>query len=141
MGSRILSRSFHVEKWKDQHKGDDTEDGDVEEVDDHENEKEDDAPASANTSAMDVDDEQIREEKDDEDEDSDDEDVEDPADVAMVPMADMLNARYGCGNVSTKIHDEPIEVYRFRQAKLFYEPNELRMVATKDIEIGEQIVS
>ena len=31
---------------------------------------------------------------------SDDEDVEDPADVAMVPMADMLNARYGCNNVS-----------------------------------------
>ena len=29
-------------------------------------------------------------------EDSDD---EDPSDVAMVPMADMLNARYGCENV------------------------------------------
>lgn len=31
-------------------------------------------------------------------EDSDDED-EDPSDVAMVPMADMLNARYGSENV------------------------------------------
>ena len=29
----------------------------------------------------------------------DDDDVEDPSDVAMVPMADMLNARYGCENV------------------------------------------
>ena len=32
-------------------------------------------------------------------EDSDDED-DDASDVAMVPMADMLNARYGCENVS-----------------------------------------
>jgi SET domain-containing protein 6 len=31
------------------------------------------------------------------DEDSDDDD--DPANVAMVPLADMLNARYGCENV------------------------------------------
>jgi len=31
------------------------------------------------------------------DEDGDDED--DPANVAMVPLADMMNARYGCENV------------------------------------------
>jgi SET domain-containing protein 6 len=30
---------------------------------------------------------------------SDDEDAVDPSDVAMVPMADMLNARYGSENV------------------------------------------
>ena len=33
------------------------------------------------------------------DEDSDDEDRENPADVAMVPMADMLNARFESENV------------------------------------------
>jgi len=31
--------------------------------------------------------------------DSGDEDLEDSSDVAMVPMADILNARYGCENV------------------------------------------
>jgi hypothetical protein len=36
----------------------------------------------------------------DPDEDSDDEDGDNPADVALVPIADMLNARHGCGNVS-----------------------------------------
>ena len=30
---------------------------------------------------------------------NDDADADDPANVAMVPMADMLNARYGCANV------------------------------------------
>ena len=32
------------------------------------------------------------------------EDGEDPEDVAMVPMADILNARYGCSNVSLIRH-------------------------------------
>jgi len=32
-------------------------------------------------------------------EDSDDDEDEDPGDVAMVPMADVLNARYGSENV------------------------------------------
>ncbi|KAG9020205.1 hypothetical protein FS842_007516 [Serendipita sp. 407] len=40
----------------------------------------------------------------------------------MVPMADILNARYGCNN-----------------AKLFYEKEHLRMVAVRDISAGEQI--
>jgi N-lysine methyltransferase SETD6 len=39
---------------------------------------------------------------DGEDKDSDDEDEDSPADVALVPIADMLNARYGCGNVSAR---------------------------------------
>ncbi|QRW21763.1 RuBisCO LSMT substrate-binding protein [Rhizoctonia solani] len=43
-------------------------------------------------------------------------------DVAMVPMADMLNARYGGEN-----------------AKLFYEPHVLKMVTTKAIAAGDQI--
>lgn len=33
---------------------------------------------------------------------SDDED--DPSDVAMVPMADLLNARWGCENVSSLVY-------------------------------------
>jgi hypothetical protein len=34
---------------------------------------------------------------------SDDEDAVDPSDVAMVPMADMLNARYGSENVGISL--------------------------------------
>ncbi|OSD07030.1 SET domain-containing protein [Trametes coccinea BRFM310] len=126
MGSRILSRSFHVEPWKGEH------------LDDQDEEEDHDA---GNSSAMDVDPEegastakagptleteepgdgseelQIEVEDDDEDEDR-----EDPADVAMVPMADMLNARFESEN-----------------AKLFYEERELKMVSTKPIKAGEQI--
>jgi SET domain-containing protein 6 len=88
MGSRILSRSFHVEKW---------------EGEDDEN------PLTTNGTgcAMDVDEEtstfeaeaEVREETEESDDDSEGEDVEDPSDVAMVPMADILNARYGSDNV------------------------------------------
>jgi hypothetical protein len=86
MGSRILSRSFHVEKW---------------EGEDDEN------PLTINGMgcAMDVDEEtltseaEVREETEESDDDSEGEDVEDPSDVAMVPMADILNARYGSENV------------------------------------------
>lgn len=96
-GSRILSRSFQVQKW-------DGEDG------------AEDQNAAANTSAdshsMDVGDTSIGSGMDvDEDpalvtdashaenENSDDEDEVDASDVTMVPMADMLNARYGSENV------------------------------------------
>jgi len=51
-----------------------------------------------------------------------DDDAEDSADVAMVPMADLLNARFESEN-----------------AKLFYEERALRMVTTKPIKAGEQI--
>ena len=44
----------------------------------------------------------------DEDEEDEDDDDEDPSDVAMVPMADMLNARYESENVSV-----PHNVHRF----------------------------
>lgn len=71
-GSRILSRSFHVEKWseKDQNQesGEDSEE-----------------PRD-----MDVDDSGSSED--------DDEEREDTADVGMTPMADMLNARHSCNN-------------------------------------------
>lgn len=54
--------------------------------------------------------------------DSDDEEIEDTSDIAMVPMADILNARYDSVN-----------------AKLFYEKHDLHMVTTKPIKAGEQI--
>ncbi|KAJ3564428.1 hypothetical protein NP233_g8304 [Leucocoprinus birnbaumii] len=111
MGSRILSRSFVVEKWN----GDEDEDDDA-------------AGNVGNTSlgsAMDVDDRdqgQGSEHAEEEEEDGDDEDVDDSSDVAMVPMADLLNARYQTEN-----------------AKLFYEKDVLKMVSTKPIKSGEQI--
>ncbi|KAH9929577.1 SET domain-containing protein [Epithele typhae] len=130
-GSRILSRSFHVEKWKREHGEEDDNDDDA-------------AKEPGNDSAMDIDVPEAtesapqppppeidaeREEPDAEevhvegfDEDSDDEDREDPADVAMVPIADMLNARFESEN-----------------AKLFYEEHELKMMSTRPIKIGEQI--
>ncbi|KAH7912417.1 hypothetical protein BJ138DRAFT_1083668 [Hygrophoropsis aurantiaca] len=106
MGSRILSRSFHVEKWDGQSNDEDE--------------------SEANTSAMDVDAADSPDKGDhnepEDDGGSDEDDADDPADVAMVPMADLLNARYGSEN-----------------AKLFYEESELRMVSTKPIKAGEQI--
>ncbi|KAF8750873.1 Rubisco LSMT substrate-binding [Rhizoctonia solani] len=62
------------------------------------------------------------EQEEEKDGDSDSEDGEKVEDVAMVPMADMLNARYGGEN-----------------AKLFYEPHVLKMVTTKAIAAGDQI--
>ncbi|KAJ7451845.1 SET domain-containing protein [Mycena galericulata] len=109
MGSRILSRSFDVEK------------------DDPEEEPEEDgAPADTSLgSAMDVDEPQDEPKSDHDgasEPDNDSEDEEEPSGVAMVPLADMLNARYGSEN-----------------AKLFYEKDDLRMVTTKLIKTGEQI--
>ena len=90
MGSRILSRSFHVEKWE----GRSEESGDDQTV----------ATIANGSDGLDVDiaDQGLKEEERvDEVEDSgesDDED-EDPSDVAMVPLADILNARYRSENV------------------------------------------
>lgn len=110
MGSRVLSRSFNVEVWR--------------KPDDDEDEKVQDTESGPNTSlenAMDVDEppadggarEHEREDAEDEQanrsleelleddgSETDDEDAEDPGDVAMVPMADMLNARYQSENAS-----------------------------------------
>ncbi|KAH6914399.1 hypothetical protein BKA70DRAFT_1261294 [Coprinopsis sp. MPI-PUGE-AT-0042] len=116
MGSRILSRSFTVEKWvDDEENGDD----DVEESND--SEEAGSAVEQRHSDAMDVDEPSSRgpseaeEEREEEDEDN-------SSDVAMVPMADMLNARYGAEN-----------------AKLFYEEHELKMITTKPVKRGEQI--
>lgn len=87
MGSRILSRSFHVEEWQSQDVTvaslDSERIGDGMEVD---------TPTKDPVGE----DRSVNSDSDSED----DEDVEDPADVAMVPIADILNARYGSENVS-----------------------------------------
>ncbi|KAG1848214.1 SET domain-containing protein [Suillus tomentosus] len=117
-GSRILSRSFNVERWQ----------SGIEQDAEHVTEEDSNENTQANTSlgsAMDVDHsadggEAVDEESSDRD--SDDEDIEDTSDIAMVPMADILNARYDSVN-----------------AKLFYEKHHLQMVTTKPVKAGEQI--
>jgi N-lysine methyltransferase SETD6 len=104
MGSRILSRCFTVEKWS----GD--EENIVDEAEVAEEAEADDAtPVSLDaadtgdqslSNDMDVDGPSLpvdSEVKDAVDGDSDDED--DVGNIAMVPMADMLNARFGSENV------------------------------------------
>ncbi len=131
MGSRILSRSFNVEKWED-------------EVEDDE--------LAAQTNSMDVDDpvpltsansdspERAHGEEVAEGDEEEEEEEEDASDISMVPVADLLNARYEAENVSPLISCSVTDLHRL-QAKLFYEENELKMVATKCIMKGEQIVS
>ncbi|KAG5646254.1 hypothetical protein DXG03_004081 [Asterophora parasitica] len=113
MGSRILSRSFNVEKWES-------------EEEENENSKD---STNRRADGMDVDSsdgpERAEENGDEEShhievEEEDDED--DSSDTAMVPMADLLNAKYESEN-----------------AKLFDDENELRMISTKPIKAGEQI--
>ncbi|KAG6820812.1 hypothetical protein H0H93_011106 [Arthromyces matolae] len=112
MGSRILSRSFNVERWDSGEEEEETRDSSSH-TRDHE---------------MDVDSYGGPEEPSENDEshhseaEEDEEDEEDSSDTAMVPMADMLNARY-----------------RSENAKLFDDEKELRMVSTKPIKTGEQI--
>ncbi|BGP19164.1 hypothetical protein JCM10213_006490 [Rhodosporidiobolus nylandii] len=62
------------------------------------------------------------EEKDEEDSDDEEEEQETVDQVAMVPFADLLNAKSGCDN-----------------ARLFYEPQSLNMMSTSRIAAGEQI--
>ncbi|THU96739.1 SET domain-containing protein [Dendrothele bispora CBS 962.96] len=110
MGSRILSRSFDVERWE----GDSENDSDQNNI----------AADTSVGSAIDVDlpAPSSTNDSDPDEQNSDDEDEEDQVDVSMVPVADLLNARYGTEN-----------------AKLFYEPTELKMLTTKPIAVGEQI--
>lgn len=143
MGSRILSRSFRVEPWgKEEGEEDD--------------EEEDGAEANTSTdNAMDVDElvERRHPEKGqlepEEASDEEDDEIEDTADIAMVPMADMLNARFESENVGftyiftafciTLLHSYNSTL--LSQAKLFYEEEVLKMITTKEIQAGEQIVS
>ncbi|KAI0081972.1 SET domain-containing protein [Panus rudis PR-1116 ss-1] len=113
MGSRILSRSFHVEKWSKE--SDDVEEDEFVTEAESSNQMdvdEDTGDGNASNAVLEVPDEELE----------DEEDVEDPADVAMVPMADMLNARFESEN-----------------AKLFYEEKVLKMITTKPVQAGEQI--
>ncbi len=151
MGSRILSRSFHVKSRKkglegktvdmDDLDGEDDEDDDESEAEVLEDEGEaEDAGAASDDDAGDntknFDDDEDEEEAgeddgaddsddddDDSDDDSDDEDEqENIVDISMTPMADMLNARFESDN-----------------ARLFYKSHVLEMRATKAISAGEQI--
>ncbi|KAL4078201.1 hypothetical protein V8B97DRAFT_2015387 [Scleroderma yunnanense] len=101
-GSRILSRSFTVSRWTSQDAEEQNDDGNDEAgAHDSEGELEANEPDNANTSfgsAMDVDELTPAEDHEDEDED---EDEDDPSDIAMVPMADLLNARWGGENFNT----------------------------------------
>ena len=96
MGSRILSRSFHVEEWEkpeDDGEGESAgEDGmDVDEPATHDE-------AATNEGEIEVQ-EEIQEGNEDGNDDDEDDD-EDTDDVSMVPFADLLNARHSCDNVS-----------------------------------------
>ncbi|KAH9485074.1 Ribosomal lysine N-methyltransferase 4 [Psilocybe cubensis] len=121
MGTRIQSRSFTVEK-------DESELADAGQDQDVGN--------ASMGSAMDVDepeatghehedgavDEHNEDDDEGEDEDGDEADEDDNTEIAMVPLADILNARYKSENV-----------------RLFYEPECLKMVSTRVIKAGEQI--
>lgn len=137
MGSRILSRSFQVTKWEGEKREGDESDGEGGADPVHAN-------LSVDSAAMDVDDPQASSENPpgDEEEDDDDESQDDPADVAMVPMADMLNARFESENVSVLPCKCTVNssVSVSRQAKLFYEEQDLKMITTREIKAGEQIV-
>ena len=100
MGSRILSRSFNIgnhDRESDEDEEDEVQNGDSKgagmenamDVDTAPNENIEDEVSGAEA-AIEIED----------DSDDEDEDAEDPADIAMLPMADMLNARYECENVS-----------------------------------------
>jgi len=147
-GSRILSRSFHVERWNSGEIG-------LGSGDEHEHVPEDSTEnPQANTSiesAMDVDCAEGGDKGFDEESNDTDSDEGDEFDIAMVPMADLLNARYDSDNVSHEGMNFSVTnflvfalaccSYNSSQAKLFYEEHHLHMVTTKPIKAGEQIVS
>ena len=87
MGSRILSRSFNLEKWDSGEEVKETTDA-LADTRDHE---------------MDVDSyggpEGLHENSESHHSEAEEEEEEDSSDTAMVPMADMLNARYRSENV------------------------------------------
>ena len=105
-GSRILSRSFHVEKWRGEHTEEDSDEDDNDAGEDSAMDIDPQEQRAAETSGQPGQEEALPhgpgelQVEGDNDDDSDDEDREDPADVAMVPMADMLNARFESENVS-----------------------------------------
>ena len=121
MGSLILSRSFHVEDPEDE---DDEQEGN--ETKEQESNEADESNASLLEAAegMDIHNDNGHIDEDGESDDDDEDDQEEVNHIAMVPWADMLNARHECDN-----------------ARLFYEKECLNMTTTKPIKKGEQIVS
>ncbi|KAN0059922.1 Ribosomal lysine N-methyltransferase 4 [Thecaphora frezii] len=150
MGSRILSRSFHVKSPKrgrdgevvgmdvpdddDEQEGegevlDEEHEGDQDVVpnpdDDDDQDANDDADetrethSTASASEPDSDSDSDSEEEEEEEEEDESERI---CDISMVPMADMLNARFASDN-----------------ARLFYKSSELCMRSTKPIAAGSQI--
>jgi SET domain-containing protein 6 len=113
MGSRILSRSFTVHKWKGTVDLDAAEEVDENGDDELSSTQDADASqASISSAGMEVDadaglDAILNEVQGNQnpalDEESNSDDEEDSSDVAMVPVADMLNARYESENVSYSI--------------------------------------
>ena len=113
MGSRILSRSFHVEPWQ----------------------------GISETGGVTSDDDEGLEDQSTSTGTTEESDAEDSTEVAMVPMADMLNARFGSENVSRLGNRQSLGgLSDVVQAKLFHEQDCLKMVATKPIKAGDQIV-
>lgn len=93
MGSRILSRSFHVEKWEGKCEKHDNDQA-LAAVEDTRNMMEIDL-AEQDTMAT----EDYEQHNVEDGQKTDEEDNEDPSDIAMVPFADILNARYRSENV------------------------------------------
>jgi len=138
MGTRILSRSFTLEN--EEPDGDD--DGQEEEKNHPESSA--DVGNTSIGSAMDVDEPNASEQHGhDHGEESEDDDGEENAqEVAMVPLAEILNARYKTENVRFGCHKLSRTKLKFvvLQVKLFHEPDCFRMISTKPIKAGEQIV-
>ncbi len=110
MGSRILSRSFTVSKWTD----------DLENVEPSGDASANGANGNVDNTGMEVDESPINgaEQEPDSMEESEDEhveDIDDPSDVAMVPMADMLNARFESENVRSIIFTHKFSLTKFER--------------------------
>lgn len=127
MGSLILSRGFQLEEQE-------TPDNNSAQPEDVQDAAQEPDVDEMDTSATDIPNDAAGNESTDDEEDAEFE-------IAMVPMADMLNARYRSENVRTGWRWRREDDLISPQAKLFYEENKLGMTATKDIAAGEQIVS
>jgi N-lysine methyltransferase SETD6 len=112
MGSRVLSRSFTVRPWHGTN-GDGEHGAATNEDVDEDAEYRSPTPTPMNRDQI-ADDVPAKSPSlnPDEDEDSDEEEEEeDPADVAMVPMADMLNAQFAISNVGLRVHSHEPRVH------------------------------
>lgn len=119
MGSSILSRSFHVKRDLSHAEPDDADissaPAEVTVVRNVPDEEKDDEGEVEHPEEVEV---------DDDDEAAEEAEDEDVADISMVPMADMLNARFESENT-----------------RLFYKREALEMRCTKPIAKGEQLLN